>query len=188
MVLVLLFLSAASRRRFAIMLSRSHCCLDTRGSRLFCHPERARASSSEGDGEPFFFSLVVLGVILRSPDELHRDDEGPRLDVLAFCRCIGLRRPFFLSSYLFADYRECASRSRGCSLVVARDQNARNQCARCVTARAFYQDGKRVFWDVHQPERTIVIELHAEQYNQLAWATRYKSHLVMRCHHPVTIC
>ena len=25
----------------------------------------------------------------------------------------------------------------------------------------------RVFWDVHQPEKTIVIELHDERYNQL---------------------
>ena len=31
----------------------------------------------------------------------------------------------------------------------------------------FYQDGKRVFWDVHQPEKTIVIDLHDERYNEL---------------------
>jgi len=36
-----------------------------------------------------------------------------------------------------------------------------------ITAGTFYQDGKRVFWDVHHPERTIVIDLHDEQYNQL---------------------
>jgi hypothetical protein len=36
-----------------------------------------------------------------------------------------------------------------------------------ITAGTFYQDGKRVFWDVHHPERTIVIDLRDEQYNQL---------------------
>lgn len=36
-----------------------------------------------------------------------------------------------------------------------------------ITAGTFYQDGKRVFWDVHHPERTIVINLHDETYNQL---------------------
>jgi hypothetical protein len=36
-----------------------------------------------------------------------------------------------------------------------------------ITDGTFYQDGKRVFWDVHHPEKTIVIDLHDEQYNQL---------------------
>jgi hypothetical protein len=36
-----------------------------------------------------------------------------------------------------------------------------------ITAGTFYQDGKRVFWDVHHPEKTIVIDLHDEQYNEL---------------------
>ena len=36
-----------------------------------------------------------------------------------------------------------------------------------VTAGTFYQDGKRVFWDVHHPEKAIVIDLHDERYNQL---------------------
>ena len=36
-----------------------------------------------------------------------------------------------------------------------------------ITAGTFYQDGKRVFWDVHHPESTIVIDLHDEHYNQL---------------------
>ena len=31
----------------------------------------------------------------------------------------------------------------------------------------FYQDGKRFFWDVHDPEKTIVIDLHDERYNEL---------------------
>lgn len=36
-----------------------------------------------------------------------------------------------------------------------------------ITAGTFYQDGKRIFWDVHHPEKAIVIELHDENYNQL---------------------
>ncbi len=36
-----------------------------------------------------------------------------------------------------------------------------------ITAGTFYQDGKRVFWDVHDPENTVVIDLHDERYNQL---------------------
>ena len=35
-----------------------------------------------------------------------------------------------------------------------------------ITAGTFYQDGKRVFWDVHNPEKTIVIDLHDERYNE----------------------
>jgi hypothetical protein len=36
-----------------------------------------------------------------------------------------------------------------------------------ITAGTFYQDGKRIFWDVHRPEKTIVIDLHDERYNEL---------------------
>jgi len=36
-----------------------------------------------------------------------------------------------------------------------------------ITAGTYYQDGNRVFWDVHHPEKTIVIDLHDEKYNQL---------------------
>ncbi len=36
-----------------------------------------------------------------------------------------------------------------------------------ITAGTFYQDGRRVFWDVHHPEKTIVIDLHDERYNEL---------------------
>jgi hypothetical protein len=35
-----------------------------------------------------------------------------------------------------------------------------------LTAGAFYQDGKGVFWDVHNPEDTVVIELKDERYNE----------------------
>jgi hypothetical protein len=36
-----------------------------------------------------------------------------------------------------------------------------------LTAGTFYQDGKRVFWDVHNPENTVVIKLNDERYNEL---------------------
>jgi hypothetical protein len=36
-----------------------------------------------------------------------------------------------------------------------------------LTAGTFYQDGKRVFWDVHNPENTVVIGLKDERYNEL---------------------
>ncbi len=36
-----------------------------------------------------------------------------------------------------------------------------------ITAGTFYQDGKRVFWDVHNPDKTIVIDLLSEKYQQL---------------------
>lgn|SRR5512146_240044 len=36
-----------------------------------------------------------------------------------------------------------------------------------ITAGTFYQHGQRVFWDVHDPERTVVIELRDERYNEL---------------------
>jgi hypothetical protein len=36
-----------------------------------------------------------------------------------------------------------------------------------ITAGTFYQHGKKVFWDVHHPENTIVIELHDERYDEL---------------------
>jgi hypothetical protein len=36
-----------------------------------------------------------------------------------------------------------------------------------ITAGTFYQDGKRVFWDVHDPDKAIAIDLHDERYNQL---------------------
>lgn len=36
-----------------------------------------------------------------------------------------------------------------------------------ITAGTFYQHGQRVFWDVHDPENTVVIELRDERYNEL---------------------
>jgi hypothetical protein len=36
-----------------------------------------------------------------------------------------------------------------------------------VTAGTFYQHGKRVFWDVHDPERTVIVELADERYDEL---------------------
>jgi hypothetical protein len=36
-----------------------------------------------------------------------------------------------------------------------------------ITAGTFYQHGKRIFWDVHHPDKTIVIDLRNEKYQQL---------------------
>ena len=36
-----------------------------------------------------------------------------------------------------------------------------------ITAGTFYQDGDRVFWDVHDPDGTIVIRLSDERYSRL---------------------
>jgi hypothetical protein len=35
------------------------------------------------------------------------------------------------------------------------------------TAGTFYQEGERVFWDVHDPEKTVVIQLRDERYARL---------------------
>lgn len=36
-----------------------------------------------------------------------------------------------------------------------------------IAAGTFYHDGKKVFWDVHDPDKTIVIDLRHESYDQL---------------------
>lgn len=36
-----------------------------------------------------------------------------------------------------------------------------------LTAGTFYQHGKRIFWDVHNPDKTVVIQLRDERYNEL---------------------
>jgi len=36
-----------------------------------------------------------------------------------------------------------------------------------ITAGTFYQHGKPIFWDVHDPERVIVIGLKDERYDEL---------------------
>ncbi len=36
-----------------------------------------------------------------------------------------------------------------------------------ITAGTFYQDGNRIFWDVHHPERVVVLDLKDERYQQL---------------------
>ena len=36
-----------------------------------------------------------------------------------------------------------------------------------LTAGTFYRDGNNVFWDVHDPERTIVLDLEHEFYDKL---------------------
>jgi len=36
-----------------------------------------------------------------------------------------------------------------------------------ITAGTFYQDGKKVFWDIHHPEKAVIILLEDETYNEL---------------------
>ena len=36
-----------------------------------------------------------------------------------------------------------------------------------ITAGTFYQEGERVFWDVHDSEKTVVIHLKDERYARL---------------------
>jgi hypothetical protein len=36
-----------------------------------------------------------------------------------------------------------------------------------ITAGTFYQEGERVFWDVHDPEKTVVIRLRDERFASL---------------------
>jgi len=36
-----------------------------------------------------------------------------------------------------------------------------------VTAGTFYQEGERVFWDVHDPEKVVVIRLKDERFARL---------------------
>jgi hypothetical protein len=36
-----------------------------------------------------------------------------------------------------------------------------------IVAGTFVHDGERIFWDVHDPARAIVIELHDETYRRL---------------------
>ena len=36
-----------------------------------------------------------------------------------------------------------------------------------IVAGTFYQHGKRIFWDVHDPARTIVVELADERYDEI---------------------
>ncbi|MDQ3862104.1 MAG: hypothetical protein M3317_01120 [Actinomycetota bacterium] len=36
-----------------------------------------------------------------------------------------------------------------------------------ITAGTFYQEGERVFWDVHDPESTVMIHLKDERYARL---------------------
>lgn len=36
-----------------------------------------------------------------------------------------------------------------------------------IIAGTFYQDDKRIFWDVHDPSKTVVIELVGQRYDQL---------------------
>ena len=36
-----------------------------------------------------------------------------------------------------------------------------------ITAGTFYQEGRRIFWDVHNPANTVVVTLRDERYDEL---------------------
>jgi hypothetical protein len=36
-----------------------------------------------------------------------------------------------------------------------------------ITAGTFYQKGEKVFWDVHDPEKTVMIQLRDKKYSRL---------------------
>jgi hypothetical protein len=36
-----------------------------------------------------------------------------------------------------------------------------------IAAGTFYQHGKTIFWDVHQGEKAIILDLHDERYDEL---------------------
>lgn len=36
-----------------------------------------------------------------------------------------------------------------------------------ITAGTFYQDGQRIFWDIHHPDAAVVITLEHDVYNEL---------------------
>jgi hypothetical protein len=36
-----------------------------------------------------------------------------------------------------------------------------------ITAGTFYQDGKRVFWDIHNPKEVVIISLSDEHFSEL---------------------
>lgn len=40
-----------------------------------------------------------------------------------------------------------------------------------ITAGTFYQSGKRVFWDIHHPEKAVIISLDHESYDELVIET-----------------
>ena len=52
-------------------------------------------------------------------------------------------------------------------MVVAGHQDRWNAHAGGHHSGTFYQEGERVFWDVHDPEKTVVIRLKDERYARL---------------------
>lgn len=36
-----------------------------------------------------------------------------------------------------------------------------------ITAGTFYRDGQRIFWDIHRPEKAVIISLRDETYHEL---------------------
>ena len=58
-------------------------------------------------------------------------------------------------------------RSGAGSWLVARVQDAGTQIPGVLTAGTFYQSDGAVFYDVHDPDRTVVLELDHEHYKRL---------------------
>ncbi len=46
-------------------------------------------------------------------------------------------------------------------------RHAGTQIPGVLTAGTFYQEGERVFWDVHHPEKALIIRLRDERYQRL---------------------
>ncbi|HEU4698927.1 MAG TPA: hypothetical protein VFS40_07100 [Gemmatimonadales bacterium] len=49
-----------------------------------------------------------------------------------------------------------------------------------ITAGTFLQDGRRTFWDVHDAERAIVVELEGERYDRLVVEVEHPMAVVSR--------
>jgi hypothetical protein len=56
-----------------------------------------------------------------------------------------------------------------------------------IRAGTFYQDGKRVFWDVHHPEKTIHIELHDEHFDALVVEVADPQAAIDKIQHAMTL-
>jgi len=52
-------------------------------------------------------------------------------------------------------------------LPVAGRRSERRCCPGVIVAGTFHQDGKRVFWDVHNKDKAVVIELKDDTYQRL---------------------
>ena len=56
-----------------------------------------------------------------------------------------------------------------------------------LVAGTFYKDGKRIFWDVKNAEKTIVIDLKDEHYQQLIVEVAYPKDVVKEIEHAMEL-